>query len=87
MQAVDCKKIAGTGEVLPPAPDYGNEEAWFALRRGGTTATDYLIPAIGREGNYLSREIWLYRDSIRGNMALRARLHARKTGILQNHEP
>lgn len=44
----------------------------------GYTAGDYLIPAIGREGCYHSREIWLYRDSIRENMALRARLHARR---------
>lgn len=44
----------------------------------GYTADDYLIPAIGREGCYHSREIWLYRDSIRENMALRARLHARR---------
>lgn len=46
----------------------------------GCTATDCLIPASGREGNYHSREIWLYRDSIRENMPLRDRLHARKTG-------
>ena len=47
----------------------------------GYTADDYLIPAIGREGCYHSREIWLYRDSIRENMALRARLHARRGAV------
>jgi hypothetical protein len=39
----------------------------------GYTARDYVIPVIGREGNYHAREIWLYRDSIRENMALRVR--------------
>ena len=38
----------------------------------GYTATDYVLPLIGREGNYHSREIWLYRESLRENMALRA---------------
>jgi len=38
----------------------------------GFTAQDYLLPLIGREGNYHSREIWLYRDQLRENMALRA---------------
>lgn len=39
---------------------------------GGYTATDYILPLIGKEGNYHSREIWLYRDFLRENMALRA---------------
>jgi len=38
----------------------------------GFTAQDYVLPLIGREGNYHSREIWLYRDQLRENMALRA---------------
>lgn len=38
----------------------------------GYKATDYVLPLIGREGNYHSREIWLYRDALRNNMALRA---------------
>ena len=38
----------------------------------GYTATDYVLPLIGREGNYHSREIWLYRQQLRENMALRA---------------
>lgn len=37
----------------------------------GYTATDYVMPLIGKEGNYHSREIWLYRDQLRENMALR----------------
>ena len=32
---------------------------------------------LGVEGNYHTREIWLYRDQLRENMALRAN---RKTG-------
>jgi len=38
----------------------------------GLTATDYVLPLIGKEGNYHSREIWLYRHQLRENMALRA---------------
>lgn len=38
----------------------------------GYTATDYRLPLIGKEGNYHTREIWLYRDQLRDNMALRA---------------
>lgn len=38
----------------------------------GYSATDYQIPLIGREGNYHSREIWLYRHQLRDNMQLRA---------------
>ena len=38
----------------------------------GYTATDYVLPLIGREGNYHTREIWLYRDCLARNMALRA---------------
>ena len=38
----------------------------------GYSATDYILPLIGKEGNYHSREIWLYRDQLRENMALRA---------------
>ena len=37
----------------------------------GYTATDYIVPLIGREGNYHSREIWLYRDQLRENMQRR----------------
>ena len=38
----------------------------------GFTARDYVQPLIGREGNYHSRELWLYRHQLRRNMALRA---------------
>lgn len=43
----------------------------------GFTAQDYMLPLLGVEGNYHTREIWLYRDQLRENMALRA---SRKTG-------
>ena len=39
----------------------------------GYTATDYMLPLIGKEGNYHSREIWLYRDQLRENMQLRTK--------------
>lgn len=38
----------------------------------GFTAKDYILPLLGVEGNYHTREIWLYRDQLRENMALRA---------------
>ncbi len=37
----------------------------------GYTATDYVLPIIGKTGCYHSREIWLYRDQLRDNIALR----------------
>jgi len=37
----------------------------------GYSGTDYILPLIGREGNYHSREIWLYRDHLRDNIARR----------------
>ena len=44
----------------------------------GYTATDYVLPLYGMEGNYHTREIWLYRDQLRENMALRAAAFLRK---------
>ena len=38
----------------------------------GYSAKDYMLPLFGKEGNYHSREIWLYRDQLRENMELRA---------------
>lgn len=38
----------------------------------GFTATDYLLPQLGKEGNYHTREIWLYRHQLRDNIGLRA---------------
>lgn len=37
----------------------------------GYSATDYVLPLIGKEGNYHSREIWLYRDQLRKNIQQR----------------
>ena len=37
----------------------------------GYSATDYVLPLIGKEGNYHSREIWLYRDQLRENIQRR----------------
>lgn len=42
------------------------------LQVQGYSGTDYVIPLIGREGNYHSLEISLYQQSLRRNMALRA---------------
>lgn len=38
----------------------------------GYTAQDYMLPLLGIEGNYHTREIWLYRQQLRKNMELRA---------------
>ena len=37
----------------------------------GFTGTDYVLPLIGKEGNYHSLEIWFYRKQLRENIALR----------------
>lgn len=42
------------------------------LQVQGYRGTDYIIPLIGREGNYHGLEISLYAPSLRRNMALRA---------------
>ena len=45
----------------------------------GYRGKDYVTPLIGKEGNLHSREIWLYRNCLRENIALRtARLSRRK---------
>lgn len=48
------------------------DTASLLLHVGGYTRTDYILPLIGREGNYHSLEIPLYQYSLRRNMALRA---------------
>lgn len=39
----------------------------------GYTGTDYIIPLIGKEGNYHSMEIWFYRNQLRDNIVLRSK--------------
>lgn len=39
----------------------------------GFTGTGYQVPLIGKDGNYHSREIWFYRESLKENMALRCK--------------
>ena len=39
----------------------------------GYTADDYILPLIGCEGNYHSREIWLYAQQLKENIALRTK--------------
>ena len=48
------------------------DQASHLLFVEGYTATDYVMPLFGMEGNYHTREIWLYRDQLRENMARRA---------------
>jgi hypothetical protein len=38
----------------------------------GFTAQDYILPLLGVDGNYHTREIWLNRDQLRENIARRA---------------
>lgn len=48
------------------------DEASKYLIVEGYTGTDYVLPLIGQEGCYHSREIWFYRQQLCENMALRA---------------
>ena len=47
------------------------DEASGLLFVDGYTGTDYILPLIGKEGCYHSREIWLYRNLLRDNIARR----------------
>lgn len=47
------------------------DPATHLLLVNGYTGTDYVLPLIGKEGNYHSREIWLYRKQLCENIALR----------------
>ncbi|MBR6488996.1 MAG: DUF3089 domain-containing protein [Muribaculaceae bacterium] len=47
------------------------DPATHLILLSGYTGTDYVLPLIGKEGNYHSREIWLYREQLRENIALR----------------
>ena len=61
--------------VSPISPDTLTvtlDTATLLLQVQGYSGTDYIIPLIGREGNYHSLEIALYRQSLRRNFALRA---------------
>ena len=51
----------------------------------GYSATDYIIPLIGKEGCYHSREIWLYRDQLRDNIALRTARYLNNTTKVIHH--
>ena len=48
------------------------------LHIDGYSPTDYILPLIGREGNYHSLEISLYRHYLRRNVALRAEQYIKK---------
>lgn len=45
------------------------DEASGLLFVEGYTGTDYILPLIGKEDCYHTREIWLYRDHLRDNIA------------------
>ena len=47
------------------------DPATHLLLVDGFSGTDYVLPLIGKEGNYHSREIWFYRTQLRDNIALR----------------
>ena len=47
----------------------------------GFTAQDYILPLLDVEGNYHTREIWLYRHQLRENMALRAKTYSLNHGL------
>ncbi len=51
------------------------DTATLLLNVSGYSGTDYITPLIGREGNYHSLEISLYRNCLRRNMALRSQTY------------
>ena len=51
------------------------DTATLLLNVSGYSGTDYITPLIGREGNYHSLEISLYRHCLRRNMALRSQTY------------
>lgn len=46
----------------------------------GFSDDNYITPLIGKEGNYHSREIWLYRQPLKDNIALRTHTFLNKIG-------
>ena len=56
------------------------DESSGLLYVDGYTGTDYILPLIGKAGCYHSREIWLYRDQLRDNIANRT------ANYLMNHD-
>ena len=61
--------------VSPISPDIVTvtlDTNTLLLNVDGYSRTDYVLPLIGKEGNYHSLEISLYRDCLRRNVALRA---------------
>lgn len=48
------------------------DKALGLLLVDGYTGNDYILPLVGKEGNYHSREIWLYREQLRDNIARRS---------------
>lgn len=54
------------------------DEASGLLFVDGYTGTDYILPLIGKEGCYHSREIWLYRNQLRDNIARRTANYLKK---------
>ncbi|MBR1550929.1 MAG: DUF3089 domain-containing protein [Muribaculaceae bacterium] len=63
--------------LLPPAEQTSDtltvhlDPTTRLLLVDGFTGYDYVLPLIGKEGCYHSREIWLYRDLLRDNIARR----------------
>ena len=83
---VACSTKQTADGVIPAEPNYEESSQWYITDRHADAdifyiistetgdynlATDYIIPLIGKEGCYHSREIWLYRDQLRDNIALR----------------
>ena len=69
--------------VSPLSPDtltVALDTASLLLHVGGYTRTDYILPLIGREGNYHSLEISLYKQTLRRNVALRAERYLATAG-------
>ena len=75
--ATPASLVTVPSPLLPPAGQSLDslsvhlDPATRLLLVDGVTGTDYVLPLIGKEGCYHSREIWFYRNQLRDNIALR----------------
>ena len=70
--STDPKPATLVSPISPDTLTVTLDTATLLLQVLGYSGKDYIIPLIGREGNYHSLEISLYRQSLRRNFALRA---------------
>ena len=67
----DTKPAKLVSPISPDTVTVALDTHTLLLNVSGYSHKDYIIPLIGREGNYHSLELALYRDCLRRNVALR----------------